>query len=231
MNILAQEFQRYEDKTAYMAEYENMKQKEKETVREFIMRLRKTQLRAGLIDPEDRNLRQKFLNGIIYDQIRKDPAVFKYTFEDIAQMATKLETAGTIPRSEVNAVEQRKRYGNTGNAYPHFDRKARGNNKGNTKASSSGASTSRARQQSDSAKCGNCGLQKHKDDLPCPAKDKACNNCDIVGHYARMCRRAQRKKESVNKLDEEKVEEYKIEDGKSEDWFILDGKGRMKAKN
>ena len=40
-------------------------------------------------------------------------------------------------------------------------------------------------------KCGYCRNEVHSRNL-CPARDKVCHNCHLLGHFSRMCRRSKR---------------------------------------
>lgn len=39
-----------------------------------------------------------------------------------------------------------------------------------------------------SARCGNCGRSAHADNRDCPAKDRECNTCGRLNHFASVCR-------------------------------------------
>ncbi|KAJ8022228.1 hypothetical protein HOLleu_39649 [Holothuria leucospilota] len=45
-------------------------------------------------------------------------------------------------------------------------------------------------------------------DRSCPAKDKKCNNCGKLGHFAKCCKTKDRKMENVRKVEPESEEEY-----------------------
>ena len=46
--------------------------------------------------------------------------------------------------------------------------------------------------QSNNSKCFFCrGPQAHKDRSKCPAVNKECHNCKIIGHFDRVCKKTQ----------------------------------------
>ncbi|XP_062610190.1 uncharacterized protein K02A2.6-like [Saccostrea cucullata] len=74
-------------------------------------------------------------------------------------------------------------------------------------------SSKQRKQREPTSKCRNCGKEWPHKDRPCPAKDKACNKCKKIGHFAKQCRSGQKqdtrnfnrtpksKKPGVNNLD------------------------------
>ena len=63
-----------------------------------------------------------------------------------------------------------------------------------------------------SAKCPRCGYKKHDKGKTCPAKNKKCDFCKKLNHFAAVCR----KKGATNQIeydDDEKVSEFSENDG------------------
>ena len=48
--------------------------------------------------------------------------------------------------------------------------------------------SSKSRSSHDESKCGWCGSEQRHPKRLCPAKDERCLECDLVGHFAKVCR-------------------------------------------
>jgi hypothetical protein len=55
------------------------------------------------------------------------------------------------------------------------------------------------KQGSQEVKCVNCGLTAHRDMTHCPARDRDCNLCGVIGHYRSVCKQKGQQGRSDNR--------------------------------
>lgn len=164
-------FRNFADINIDVADFNSMKQNEKESMVNFHMRLTEASERVGgvstamltgrLLD----GMRDRALSEQAYDfGFSEDKIIEVASKREAAQQSRRIESSYTVGRSVTVAAIS------PGTSQTHTSQ--RGWDK------SSGSSRER--------ECGNCG-HTHGD-RKCPASDERCRNCNRRGHYKRCCR-------------------------------------------
>lgn len=160
------------DIPALTFKFDTLKQKDGESVLNFILRLKPIAKSAGISnDNMNKELLRRIAVNTNSSAIRDKAMETDMTTEKlIAWETTKLAhqqcTLEEIKTESINFVK-----GQSGNKRKFGDQESANKKK--------------------SGKCGKCGYEYPHKDNKCPAEGKACSQCKRTGHFARMCRLGQ----------------------------------------
>ena len=200
--------------------FRKMSQNAGETIAQFVARLRKSTEGCQYEDANDAIVDQ-VVSGCYYESLRKE-FLKQGASLDLAQL---MSIAASHEAVEMQSREMRNGHNPSTNANAHGNSSASGSvNKIGTKHGNSGGKpnpkyhghrdTSGKGQQlganasggKSADHCTRCGSKSHQaSDPKCPARDKMCNSCKSVGHYAKQCR-SKRKVNSVESSADNNVE-------------------------
>lgn len=152
-----------------------LKQKENETISDFVMRL---QVQADYCDygeSRDKMIKDRLIQGCGSSEIRRELLKLgNTTFEAVFNAAKVNELV----------LKQERAFSTEGNESKSFETVNSIHNGG-------GRAWSRKKQfvNSPTTECTRCGYQNHDESSPaCPAKGKQCNACGGANHFGRKCR-------------------------------------------
>lgn len=179
--------------------FRKMKQLTNETIDVYAMRLREQAERCEFGDRLDeamkdqitsccssKELRKKILcrRECMLDEIMTFGRIIETVEEEGKIFNEERNSAPSVPANDVNKIQHRRKF----NGRWQQNRKQ------------------------DEISCGRCGRTGHSTkDEKCPAKDKKCRKCGMIGHFARKCftkkRSAENDAEITPKLKQTKTEE------------------------
>lgn len=160
-----------------------LKQEMDETFDEFLTKARTQLLKCDYGDLADSLLKDKIVIGVLCEEIRKKLlAETELTLEKAINLCRANERAskhfGEMQTREQNTVESVR------------------TTKSNSKVKSNSSKEISDDEQFDCKRCGTEHSRKS-----CPAYKKKCDNCNIPGHFARMCKSKTSKPKKIHQVD------------------------------
>lgn len=220
MNQLESHFRGLTDESVDVANFNGLKQAEKETALEFELRLK--QLARRVNESNEAMIRTRYIEGLRDKTIRERAFVDGISLQDVVKMATRKEAIATKTQSEfspwsedgrvtfpVAAVAKQERKFNSyrgGSGYGQgFGRPGRGRSDERRPASYSNNQREEWSEGSKRSACKRCGAMEHRRGF-CQAEKAPCFKCGKIGHFGRMC------KNEVNSIDDHVGKKDEVEE-------------------
>lgn len=191
------------------------KQKEGESVNEFVVALRKLSIHCNFGEYLDTALRNQFVFGI------RTPKIQNRLLEAKSLTLTKaIDTATAMELSERGGIELHKEGPGSVNLITHRQRKPP--KKASPPSSNKFVEKStegRAKAASPGTKCYRCGLENHLANK-CRYRKAVCSRCQVVGHLRRVCMK--KEGSSTNAIIAEVVDDlYNLDGSPTNDKFVI----------
>jgi len=183
LQILADHFQPTPKAIAERFRFMSRKQKDGESVAQFLAELRRLATTCKFERDLDMRLRDQFIFGLVNESTQKR----LFTKADDVSLATVVAIAQAQEMSEESTSIIRG--GGTASSKPHEELTLKVNQrvkKGSPRPQGSQQSSHQKPQKSKA--CPNCGRTDHMKPKDCPHKNVKCYQCGKTGHFAKLCR-------------------------------------------
>lgn len=168
------------------------KQTVKESIHEFIFRLRTLAMTIG-VEPNSFAFRLQFLKGMRNRELATRAGDENTPLKDIVQAAARREQREAIEASSRQSLfkEMEQSGGSALVARVQEEKRAQGFKR--PLSASHETSSTKAKP------CNYCGGRQHRSKKECPAFGKSCNSCGKANHYAKVCQQ-EKKSKTVNSI-------------------------------
>ncbi|XP_018908512.2 uncharacterized protein [Bemisia tabaci] len=222
------------EKNVEMALYKliNRKQKEDETLDEFVTSLKNLSLACNLDNQRDKivkaimiaNLLPKFEEVRIQVLMKQDETLenaikiiktFDASRRQVQEMDATEPVVGKISRryqDDARQSTEQRSHQRTTNSAKQYASGPKHKGQSSRRYGSSKVQADDSRRTGNYSRCKNCGNTKHYSGR-CPAIGRKCDNCNGSNHFSRVCKYAERKVRLVDEESTDSDDYYSEDDG------------------